>query len=158
MPNLQQRQRKTRHSDPETVLKERRHLLKATTMILVAPALTTAPAVVRSIASAVNHNTVNRYQGLAFGSSWSLTLPAVDNPTDAFREIESVVAQTNALFSPYASDSSLSGFNHFKHTGSYTFPESAAPVLTVAFDQAHNSRGIFDPTLGPSVSPVGFGP
>lgn len=120
--------------------------------------LCASPLATRHVFAATPQSPVKRLYGQAFGSTWSLILPKAYEQARALRLINAVVDEINQLFSPYLENSALSGFNRFRQKGSYSFPLAAAPVLQHALKHAAQSKGIFDPTVGPAVARMGFGP
>lgn len=113
---------------------------------------------------------VVRYHGGAFGSTWTLALPALSGSqasratstwpehTDALDYLTNTVERVNQAFSPYRTGSELHRFNQHSGLEYFRFSDYASPVVEAALRQARYSKGIFDPTVGPSVHRWGHGP
>lgn len=122
----------------------------------VFPALSTRAQA--SIDRRTTQESIRYYQGQALGSALSLVLPAIASPDAAIEHLAQVVTATNAAFSPYLSFSEVSKFNALNVLGEYRFSRYASPVIKAALQQANLTGGVFDPTVGPSVSRWGHGP
>lgn len=96
--------------------------------------------------------------GGAFGSYWRLTLPAEVDAAAAMRAIEAIVADVDAVFSPWRDDSELSRFNRHRDRAPVPLSPSCKTVVEAALRVARRSGGAFDPTVGPAVARLGFGP
>lgn len=96
--------------------------------------------------------------GDAFGSYWRLSLPAGADPETAREAIEAVVAEIDALFSPYRPDSELSRVNRHRGESACALSAEMRLVLDAALAVSRASEGAFDPTVGPLVRRFGFGP
>lgn len=95
--------------------------------------------------------------GSAFGSYWRLTTGRHASIAVA-PTVAETVEEVDALFSPYRHTSALARFNRNQSTNWQTIPKSFTRVLEAAIEVARLSGGGFDPTVGPSVSRLGFGP
>lgn len=96
--------------------------------------------------------------GLAFGSSWRIT---IDDSTDLARirpTLEGVIAEVDAQMSPYRAASNLSAFNASSAQVWHPMPPALCHVAAQALRIAKLTNGAFDPTVGPTVSRYGFGP
>lgn len=94
--------------------------------------------------------------GGAFGTRWSVSLPAGSDAEALRGRIEDLLAGIDRVFSPWRDDSVVGRFN----AGSPGVAESGelADVTRTALDIAAASGGRFDPTVGPLVARWGFGP
>lgn len=123
----------------------RRGLLAAGLAALAAPALARgAPAV------AV-------LKGDAFATGWRVTLPAGRDPEIHRAALAAVLAEVDAVMSPWRADSAISAFNAAP-AGARAVPPALAALTSTALAVARTSRGWFDPTVGPLVGRWGFGP
>ncbi|WP_238364608.1 FAD:protein FMN transferase [Mesobacterium pallidum] len=97
-----------------------------------------------------------RASGLAFGTSWTASLP--DNVVpDAFAaQAADLLAGLDAALSPWRADSSVSAFN--RAAGEVAAGPDLTAVAQSALKIAEASGGQFDPTVGPLVARYGFGP
>ena len=96
--------------------------------------------------------------GRAFGSSWRVSVSAGFDTVALETEVAKIVAEVDAVMSPYRQLSDLSRFNATAVTGWQDMPRSLCEVVAEALDIAHRTNGAFDPTVGPLVSRYGFGP
>lgn len=115
------------------------------------------PTLFSSISAASSTQNTLVYSGVAFGSTWNLTLSERHNAIRAINTIADVVEQIDLALSPYRTDSELLRFN--KQTESTAvisnhFRNVVAAGLTVA----KRSSGAFDPTVGPIANRYGFSP
>lgn len=94
--------------------------------------------------------------GAAFGTYWRLSVPSGIEPARA--ALEAIVDDVDLEFSPYRPDSALSVFNGAMTTDWLPASDQFRAVLSKGLDIAHQSRGAFDPTVGPVVARYGFGP
>ncbi len=93
--------------------------------------------------------------GPAFGSYWRLTLPqAAPVPT---ARISRIIAEIDAAMSPYRA-SDLTRFNRARTTDLLPLPPETLDVARTALAIATETGGAFDPTVGPLVGRLGFGP
>ena len=96
--------------------------------------------------------------GHAFGSSWRIT---VGNAVPMYRlrpRIEAIIAEVDSQMSPYRRASDLSRFNRAGTLDWQPMPTALCHVTTEALRIAARTGGAFDPTVGPIVSRLGFGP
>jgi thiamine biosynthesis lipoprotein len=96
--------------------------------------------------------------GPAFGSYWRVTLP---QGTDAGRlkpAIEEVIHAVDALMSPYRKGSEISRFNNSRDVGWVPVSVATRRVMDAGLRVARLTGGAFDPTVGPAVGRLGFGP
>ena len=96
--------------------------------------------------------------GHAFGSSWRVTVPEGANAARLRPGIEAIIAEIDASMSPYRATSDLSRFNRAGTTAPQTMPSSLCHVGAEALRVAEITGGHFDPTVGPLVARLGFGP
>ncbi|WP_417606043.1 FAD:protein FMN transferase [Primorskyibacter flagellatus] len=123
----------------------RRRLLAMTGATLIC-----APAVLHG-APAVQHIT-----GAAFGSTWRVTLPDLTDTAMLRPALAKLLAGIDRLMSPWRGDSEISAFN--RASGPTALSGQMARVVAAALDIARASDGWFDPTVGPQVRRLGFGP
>jgi|GEM_PF-868439 len=133
---------------------KRSFLKKSLSLTAVA---TTLMPVSSIIASQLANPTVS-YKGIAFGTSWSLTLPKSADLSFALNHLVSIIHRIDQVFSPYRQDSELSNFNKFQKQDYFRFSTTATPVIEIALQQARQTNGIFDPTVGPAVNRWGYSP
>ncbi|WP_169449606.1 FAD:protein FMN transferase [Maritalea myrionectae] len=98
------------------------------------------------------------YGGPAFGSYWRLSLAQPFAEAEISRQINQVIRETDALFSPYLATSALSVVNKQDGTDWIALPPALEALLAEGLDLAARSDGAFDPTVGPRVAHYGFGP
>lgn len=96
--------------------------------------------------------------GLAFGSSWRVTLDDTTSFARLRPLIETVIAEVDDQMSPFRATSALSAFNATEVLGWQPMPRPLTYVATEALRMAALTNGAFDPTVGPIVSRFGFGP
>ena len=120
--------------------------MKRRTFLASVAALTAFPAVARETRS---------FGGSAFGSYWRLTL--ADSTTSGTSIVNSIVAEIDALMSPYRV-SDLSVFNATRSTDVLPLAPEVLEVAQSALSIAAETEGAFDPTVGPLVGQLGFGP
>lgn len=110
------------------------------------------------VAPAVARSEVRVEGGLAFGSSWRITLDG-SVPLARLRPlVEGVIAEVDGQMSPYRAGSDLSVFNATPSRGWQSMPPALCHVAGEALRMATLTGGAFDPTVGPIVSRYGFGP
>lgn len=96
--------------------------------------------------------------GLAFGTYWRATLSAGVDVAAVRAAVEAIISSVDADFSPYRADAAITGFNRTPDTG---WQPATAPLCEVTADAlriAGLTEGAFDPTIGPLVHRLGFGP
>ncbi len=96
--------------------------------------------------------------GHAFASYWRASLPAGAEPEPARAAVESVIAAIDRALSPYRAESELSRFNAARTTGWTRIGPDSARVFAEGLRIARLTGGAFDPTVGPLVARLGFGP
>lgn len=95
--------------------------------------------------------------GSAFGTRWSVSLPAGSRFTGLPERLDALLADLDLAFSPWRADSVVARFN----TGAardMAVTGEIAGVTRSALAIARASDGAFDPTVGPLVARFGFGP
>jgi len=97
-----------------------------------------------------------RLSGRAFGTAWSVTLPAGAIGDEA-AAIAAMLDGIDRAMSPFRADSELSAFNR-AGAGRHPVGPDFAHVAAEALRLAAWSGGAFDPTVGPLVGRYGFGP
>lgn len=100
---------------------------------------------------------VRSIDGRAFGTGWSVTLPAGTEFAPLRVSIERLLAGIDNQMSPWRADSDVSRFNR-SAAGPHAMPGETVYVASAALSLAKASNGIFDPTVGPLVARWGFGP
>lgn len=95
--------------------------------------------------------------GSAFGTQWSVSLPAGENLAGLPERLAALFAQLDLAFSPWRADSVVAKFNAGA-TRDMAVTDEIANVTGAALAIAHASGGAFDPTVGPLVARWGFGP
>lgn len=95
--------------------------------------------------------------GPAFGSYWRLVTARPPSPA-VHGAIAAVIAETDALMSPYLDRSELTALNRADSTDWLPLSPETATVLAAARAVAQRTGGAFDPTLGPLTARYGFGP
>lgn len=101
---------------------------------------------------------VHSVGGHAFGSSWRVVAQDDIDFVQIITTVDAVVAQINRDMSPYQADSHLSVFNVGKARAWHNLPTALCHVASEALHIAELTDGAFDPTIGPIVSGLGFGP
>lgn len=95
--------------------------------------------------------------GSAFGTRWSVSLPAGSHLNGLPQRLDALLAHLDLAFSPWRADSVIAQFN--SGTGDdMAVSEEIADVTRSALAIARASDGAFDPTVGPLVARWGFGP
>ena len=101
---------------------------------------------------------MHRLGGPAFGSYWTALVPDTVADREVRQAVASRVAEGDRLFSPFLMDSELSRFNRLPAGGVAQLSPETRSVIEAAQDCHERTGGAFDPTVGPTVSRVGFGP
>lgn len=96
--------------------------------------------------------------GHAFGSTWRITTASETDPETVRADIETILTDIDSAMSPYRETSALSEFNATRTTDWQPMPLALCRVARAALDIAGLTGGAFDPTVGPIVSRLGFGP
>ncbi|CAN0575307.1 unnamed protein product, partial [Laminaria digitata] len=96
--------------------------------------------------------------GPAFGTSWRIVLGQVADATPVEAAVAAIVAEVDAAMSPYKASSDISRFNTSKTTDWQQMPANLCAVAFEALNVAALTGGAFDPTVGPIVGRLGFGP
>ena len=96
--------------------------------------------------------------GLAFGSTWRIVTDAGVDLSRLRPRIEAAIERVDRQMSPYRADSDLSRFNRAATTGWQPMPGALCRVAAQSLSVAALTGGAFDPTVGPIVSRMGFGP
>lgn len=99
-----------------------------------------------------------QYTGAAFGTQWCLTLERKKQQELIPETIAHTVEVINRSMSPYRNDSELTIFNNIAADKPFEVSPGFSKVVRNALDVAHASQGAFDPTVGPWVNRLGFGP
>lgn len=102
-------------------------------------------------------NTLDMFEGRAFGTYWRLSGGVGRDLAALMPEIDALFAAQDRVFSPYRQDSDISAFNAGEAGAVHAAPELLR-VAQAALDIARHSDGAFDPTVGPLVARLGFGP
>lgn len=98
--------------------------------------------------------------GATMGTTWSarLALPA-QMTADAVRDaIQQALDKVVAQMSTWDETSDLSRYNRSTSSGWVSLPDECLYVLQHALQLAADTRGAYDPTVGPLVNAWGFGP
>jgi thiamine biosynthesis lipoprotein len=102
---------------------------------------------------------VRRLSGATMGTGWSLAFAASENVTNAsvISALEDVFALAIRQMSGWERESDLCRFNRAA-PGWHELPPDFYLVLSRAIEIAELTDGAYDPTLGPRVDALGFGP
>lgn len=100
---------------------------------------------------------VDIFEGRAFGTGWSISLPGGSRATGIREALDGLLNEIDAQMSPWRPDSVISAFNHAP-AGTFRMPEETVHVASAALEVARTTGGAFDPSVGPLVSRWGFGP
>lgn len=98
--------------------------------------------------------------GATMGTTWSarLALPAQMTADAARDAIEQALGKVVAQMSTWDEASDLSRYNRSTSSGWVSLPDECLYVLRHALQLAADTRGAYDPTVGPLVNAWGFGP
>ncbi len=96
--------------------------------------------------------------GPGFASYWRATLPGQGDLGRCKSVIEEVIAMVDSLMSPFRPGSEISRFNNSRGTGWFAISPATRRVIAEGLRIADLSAGAFDPTVGPVVGRLGFGP
>lgn len=129
----------------------RRHLLKATAGAACVAALPAVPAI-------AGRAPIRVLGGRAFGSYWRLVLPASTDARPARQAVGLAIASIDRAFSPFRADSEISRFNAAHTRGWMAVDAEVARVIAEGLRIARLTGGAFDPSVGPIVGRLGFGP
>ena len=109
----------------------------------------------------LGHYDVVSLSGPTMGTRYNVTLVTEWGEPDehALRHlIDERLAEVNSRMSTYDPESELSRFNASESTAWFDVSADTASVVRSALDLAADSRGAYDPTVGPLVNLWGFGP
>ncbi len=95
--------------------------------------------------------------GSAFGTHWSVSLPAGSHFAGLPERLDALLAHLDLAFSPWRADSVVARFNSGA-ARDMAVSDEIADVTRSALAIARASNGAFDPTVGPLVARWGFGP
>ncbi len=124
----------------------RRQLLAGAAALLAAPRLARAASPVQVLG------------GPAFGSSWRVVAPAAAESGAVRAAVEAVIADVDATMSPYRADADLARFNRASPGEFGPVADEVCVVAAEALAVHGMTGGAFDPTVGPMVRRMGFGP
>jgi thiamine biosynthesis lipoprotein len=96
--------------------------------------------------------------GPAFGSTWRVVMPNGDAAKSVDALVTAVVADTDRSMSPYLEESELTRFNRAAADAWQRCSPDLTFVASAALAMARFTGGAFDPTVGPIVGRLGFGP
>jgi thiamine biosynthesis lipoprotein len=96
--------------------------------------------------------------GPAFGSTWRVMMPTSIVAPKVDRAITAVVAEIDALMSPWQSGSEISRFNSNRSLNWISLSPQITTVLAESRVVADLTNGAFEPGVGPLVNRYGFGP
>lgn len=108
-------------------------------------------------ALAGNAGPLAKVSGLAFGTAWSISLPAQANIAGLRERLEALFREIDLAFSPWRADSAIGRFNR-GDADEISVSAEIVEVTDAALLIAGASGGRFDPTVGPLVARWGFGP
>ncbi|MDG4647323.1 FAD:protein FMN transferase [Roseibacterium sp. SDUM158017] len=100
---------------------------------------------------------IERIEGRAFATTWSVTAPAGAGLERLRPAIDRLLAGIDRQMSPWRPDSEIAIVNRAP-PGRHAVSADTATVCRVALEIAEASAGRFDPTVGPLVARWGFGP
>lgn len=110
-----------------------------------------APAIVRAAPP------LDRIEGHAFGTQWTVAHPAAAGHDRLRSRLVGLLEEIDFAFSPWRADGVLGRFNAGL-TDETTATDEIVDVTRAALAIAEESGGSFDPTVGPLVGRWGFGP
>lgn len=120
--------------------------------------LACAGAVACGWSTSARADKTSTFGGRAFGSYWRLSMPAGDPGERLRAAVERVIESVDCTMSPYRADSEISRFNAARSTGWVAVTPATHGVVAAALSMAQRCGGAFDPTVGPLVARLGFGP
>lgn len=100
---------------------------------------------------------VSALSGEAFATTWRIIAPADSDLSSLRPQIEGLFARIDRGFSPWRRDSDISRFNA-SAAGWHAAEPDLVTVTRAALAIAAATEGAFDPTVGPLVAGLGFGP
>jgi len=103
-------------------------------------------------------NKLSVFRGKAFGTDWYLSVPRQPTPASTLDRIVTVIKEINRTMSPFLTDSVLSRFNQSRALTPFSVSSELLEVVNASLVVAEASNGAFDPTVGPWVNRMGFGP
>lgn len=105
------------------------------------------------------------FEGSVFGTYYVIKLvePAAgvlgqERQQQLQKAIEAELDDVNRKLSSYLDTSEVSRFNDAPALDSFVFSAETLEVLQAALELSHKTAGAFDPTVGPLVNALGFGP
>ncbi|WP_231936515.1 FAD:protein FMN transferase [Bythopirellula polymerisocia] len=104
---------------------------------------------------------VKNFSGPTMGTRYSISvvLPSKDLDLNTLQKaVDNRLTAINRMMSTYDPESELSLFNQSDGDDWFSVSQETAEVVTYALQVAEDSRGAFDPTVGPAVNLWGFGP
>jgi thiamine biosynthesis lipoprotein len=120
--------------------------------------IATAGALASGLGRSSAFASVTTLTGPAFGSSWRVVVPAAADARQVRAQVTKIVAETDRAMSPYLAQSELSRFNRSNSGDWQRCSRHLAVVASEALRISHATGGAFDPTVGPLVGRLGFGP
>jgi thiamine biosynthesis lipoprotein len=96
--------------------------------------------------------------GPAFGSTWRVMMPTSFEAPKVDGAITAVVAEIDALMSPWQHGSEISRFNSNRSPNWISLSPQVCTVLAESRVVADLTNGAFEPGVGPLVNRYGFGP
>lgn len=112
-------------------------------------------------ASAPPSPLVQTFSGPTMGSKYHITvtgLPPLVTIDNLKREVHTRLGQINLELSTYLPQSEISKFNAHNSTDWFPVTANVARLVEYALKLSADSKGAFDPTIGPVVNLWGFGP
>ena len=97
-------------------------------------------------------------RGSAFGTSWQLVTPEPVGQSVLPAAIDAIIQSVDRAMSPFRPDSQISRFNRFPTTDWQPVSSGLSAVVDEALRVAAMTSGAFNPTVGPIVGRLGFGP
>ncbi|EDQ34533.1 Membrane-associated lipoprotein involved in thiamine biosynthesis [Hoeflea phototrophica DFL-43] len=120
--------------------------------------IATVGAVASGLGRSPAYAGVTTLSGRAFGSSWRVVVPAAADARQVRALVAAIVAETDMAMSPYLAQSELSRFNRSNAANWQRCSRHLAVVASEALRISQVTGGAFDPTVGPLVGRLGFGP
>lgn len=119
---------------------------------------TAGAALITTSQSSVARVETDRIGGRAFGGAWTIVFDPASETEALKRKVEHILNRIDRSMSPYIASSEISQFNAMNAHETFYCSQEFGHVAQVALDIARLTNGAFDPTVGPQVNALGFGP
>ena len=128
----------------------------------VVPALGTALALATAACAPPQSGAEIQLRGEALGTFWKVTLvsdtASAPDRDDLERRVAATLDRIDRGMSSWREDAEIARFNRESDAPAFAFSAETRRVVAASLALARETRGAFDPTVGPLVTAWGFGP